>query len=56
MDRNILLLIVVTLVFIIGYKLYNRNKLPEKYGEVIKNLFLKKLWNKWDNLGNCPKL
>lgn len=39
MDRNILLLIVVTLVFIIGYKLYNRNKLPEKYGEVIKSEF-----------------
>ena len=39
MDRNILLLIVVILVFIIGYKLYNRNKLPENYGEVIKSEF-----------------
>jgi hypothetical protein len=39
MDRNILLGIVVILVFIIGYKLYNRNKLPENYGEVIKSEF-----------------
>jgi hypothetical protein len=39
MDKNILLGIVVILIFIIGYKLYNRYKFPENYGEVIKSEF-----------------
>lgn len=42
MERNILLGIVVLLVFILGYKLYNKNnmkKFPENYNNVVQSEF-----------------
>jgi hypothetical protein len=42
MERNILLGIVILLVLIIGYKLYNKtnsNKLPENYNNIVQSEF-----------------